>query len=302
MHTSWEDAQTFLAVAEAQSFSAGAKHLGLGQPTLSRRIAGLEKRLGVQLFTRGKQGAALTEAGSRLLAAAEQMDRWAAEFERLAHGAEERPEGTVRIAAPPGFAVDLLAPFATEVRRAYPGIRLEVRAGIEHLDLTRGGADLAVRTRPPNEPELMTLAHQSVPIGIFASRDYKMALKQRLDEESRQQIELADIDWVTWSAPYEQVAPRPMLERAISDFEPAFASDDYLVLRSAVAAGLGAMPLDRTQFPGAQSVDLVELELGFDLPKNEFHIVCAKSMRFVPRVRVVADLLIRKLATALEAA
>lgn len=295
MDTSWEDAQTFLAIAEAGSFSGGAKRLGLGQPTLSRRIAGMEERLGTQLFTRGKRGAALTEAGARLLPAAEQMARWATEFDRLARGSEERPAGTVRIAAPPGISVDLLAPFASQVGEAYPEIHLEIRAGIEHLDLTRGGADLALRTRPPNEPELMTLAQQSVPIGIFATPQYKARLEARLAEANKP-IELADIDWVTWSAPMEHVAPRPMLARAIPDFQPIFASDDYLVLRAAVVSGLGAMPLDRVQIPGTPSVGLVEIDLGFELPENAFYLVCAKSMRFVPRVRVVADLLIERLS------
>ena len=66
MHTSWEDAETFLAVAEHDSFSAAAAMLGVGQPTISRRIANLESRLGCQLFTRSKLGSQLTEAGSRL--------------------------------------------------------------------------------------------------------------------------------------------------------------------------------------------------------------------------------------------
>lgn len=38
----WEDIRLFVAVAELGSFSAAARHLGLGQPTLSRRIAELE--------------------------------------------------------------------------------------------------------------------------------------------------------------------------------------------------------------------------------------------------------------------
>ena len=76
MDISWEDAQSFLAVAEQRSFSAAARHLQLGQPTISRRIADLEQRLGSRLFRRGKQGAVLTDSGARLLPAAEQMARW----------------------------------------------------------------------------------------------------------------------------------------------------------------------------------------------------------------------------------
>lgn len=105
MHTSREDAQSFLAVAEHDSFSAAAGLLGVGQPTISRRIASLEERLGCQLFIRNKLGAQLKEAGAKFLPAAEQMARWAGEFRQLAEGAETEPTGTIRIVAPPGLAV-----------------------------------------------------------------------------------------------------------------------------------------------------------------------------------------------------
>jgi DNA-binding transcriptional LysR family regulator len=315
MDISWEDARTFLAIAEGGSISAGALRMGLGQPTVSRRVAQIEARLGCALFTRGKQGVSLTEAGARLRPAAEQMARWATEFERLASSAEERPAGVVRVAAPPGIPVDLLAPLAARITEQHPEIRREVLASVDHVDLTRGGADLAIRTRPPNEPELMTLASGTSSIGVFASRDYVERkvehMKARMGHTSGDPpppFTLQDLDWVTWSPPYEHVPPRPMLERAISNFEPAFSSDSYLVLRSAVSAGLGAMILDRRGATAGARIgaagELVEIPLEFTLPPNEFHLVCAKSMQFVPRVRAVAARLIEAVSeaeTALDA-
>jgi DNA-binding transcriptional LysR family regulator len=296
MHITWEDAQTFLAIAEERSFSAGARRLGVGQPAVSRRVAHLEKRLACQLISRGKQGADLTDAGARLLPAAEQMARWASEFERLAQGAEENPAGVVRIAAPPGIAVDILAPLAATARERLPDIRLEVLASVEHVDLSRGSADLAIRTRPPNEPELMTLISATTEIGVLASAEYAARLSARLEGADHMgQPTLADIDWITWAFPFEHVEPRPMLERAIPNFRPAFSSDNFLVLQSAVVAGLGAMILDRHTRPGTPSAELVEIDLGFQLPASEFHLVCAKSMQYVPRVRVVADLIVEEL-------
>lgn len=298
MHTSWEDAQTFLAVAEGRSFSAAAGLLGVGQPTISRRVASLESRLGCQLFTRGKQGTALTEAGARLLPAAEQMARWAGEFGRLAQGAEENPAGTVRIAAPPGLAVEVLAPLAAIARERLPQIRLEVLASVDYIDLSRGGADLAIRTRESHEPELATIHSASLEIGVFAAAEYKIRLNKKLRPRGpgEASYQIQDLDWITWSFPHEEVAPRPMLERAIPDFRPAFASDNYLVLKSALAAGLGVMVLEKRSLAyAAPSVELVEIDLGFSLPPSTYYLVCAKSMRYVPRVRAVADLLIEQL-------
>ena len=287
MHISWEDAQTFLSVAEQGSFSAAARELGLGQPTISRRIANLEERIGCQLFWRGKRGAELSEEGARLLPAAEQMARWAGEFGRLARGADESLAGTVRIAAPPGIAVELLAPFALLAAEQFPGLRLEVLASIEHLDLSRGVADLALRTREPHEPELTSLHRIELEMGVFAAPVYAARCGTA--------VAAAELDWITWAFPYEHVAPRPLLERIVPNFQPAFASDSYLVQKSAARAGVGAMILEKTRHPLAGDDDLVELPVDLSLSPGSMHLVCAKSMQYVARVRAISDLLIEQL-------
>jgi DNA-binding transcriptional LysR family regulator len=286
MKLSWEDAQTFLAVVEQQSFSAAARVLGLGQPTISRRIQSLEQQLSLQLFVRGKHGAIPTESALQLLPAAAQMARWAAELDRAAMGMENAAAGTVTIAAPPGIAVELLAPFAGWLKHQAPLLRLNILSAVEHMDLTRGEADLAVRTRAPAEPELVTLHREASVVRVYASAAYS----QRI----RQPCHWADLDWVTWSGRYRHVAPRPMLERLIPGFEPAFGADDYLVQKAATVAGLGAMVMGIV--PDQARLGLVQIDVGVDLPDSEFFIVCAKSMQQVPRVVAVVGYLIDCLA------
>jgi DNA-binding transcriptional LysR family regulator len=199
MDITWDAAQSFLAIAEGGSMSAGAERLGPGQPTVSRRIALLEARLECALFTRGRQDVSLPEAGTRLRPAAEQMARWPAEFERLAQGTESEATGIVRVAARSGAGVDLLAPLAGELAETHPALRLEVLASIQFLDLARGDADLALRTRPTREPELITLASGARPIGVFVSPRYLGRLHAKL--QGKMPRTLADLDWVTWGAP-----------------------------------------------------------------------------------------------------
>jgi DNA-binding transcriptional LysR family regulator len=62
---------TLRAVVEEGSFSAAAGRLGLTQPAVSRHVALLERRLGVQLVRRTKRGATPTEAGRLLTEHAE---------------------------------------------------------------------------------------------------------------------------------------------------------------------------------------------------------------------------------------
>ena len=77
----------------------------------------------------------------------------------------------------------------------------------------------------------------------------------------------------------------------IPGFRPAFASNDYVVQERAVAEGLGAMISTVTRHADAPYAPLVELPVDIPLPKGELHIVCAKTMRAVPRVESVLTLL-----------
>jgi DNA-binding transcriptional LysR family regulator len=72
----------FVAVAEEGSIRAAAHRLHLTQPPLSRHMRALEKRLGVQLFTRTPRGVLLTPAGEVLLVEARDT------LSRLGHSLE----------------------------------------------------------------------------------------------------------------------------------------------------------------------------------------------------------------------
>ena len=63
----FEDLRVLLAVAEHGSFGRAADALGLAQPSVSKRIAVLERRVGRPLFSRTTRGATLTPAGERLV-------------------------------------------------------------------------------------------------------------------------------------------------------------------------------------------------------------------------------------------
>src|SRR6478672_485508 len=134
MHIPWEDAQLFLAVAEGGSFSAAARTLRVAQPTVSRRLSDLESRLGEPLFVRGVEGSALTAFGERLVEPARRMAEWAGELDRATEARKPKPEGIVRITAPPGVTVDFVVPFAAWMRTRLPGVRLEVLSTVRYLD------------------------------------------------------------------------------------------------------------------------------------------------------------------------
>lgn len=285
----WDDVAYFLAVAEAGSFSSAARRLRVGQATVSRRIAQLEALVGAPLFRRGVDGVTLTAAADRLLPAARRMAESAGELTRLVAAGESQPTGRVRIAAPPGIAVDLLAPFARHVRKVHPALRLEVLSGIGYVDLVRHDADLALRARKPTEDALTWIGELQVPAVAMATK----ALIRRLPANPT----VKDVDWITWAPPYENLPPRPQLERLIPGFEPVFTSDSYLVQWAAAEAGIGAMFMDPRRHRFARRSPLTPLPMKFDYVGRTY-LVAAKTMLIVPRVRAVVDLLVEEFEKA----
>lgn len=287
MHIPWDDLHVFLAVAEAGSLSAAARRLRMTQPTVSRRVAELEATVGEPLFVRAVDGASLTSFGERLLEPAKRMAEWAAEVERAAEHAETAPSGVVRVAAPPGIAFELLAPFAVWLRERLPEVRLEVLAGVQYLDLSRRDADLAIRMAAPVQRDLVTLASVEVEVAAFAAESYARTLPRKYG--------FSDVAWIGWAAPFDHLSPNPELAARIPGWTPAFASDDYLVQLRAAEAGMGAMFLGRARHRFSMKTSLVELALDVGDLRRSIHLVCAKSALAIPRVRAVADLLAAEL-------
>jgi DNA-binding transcriptional LysR family regulator len=283
MDISWEDWRLFLNVAEAGSFSAAARRLRVGQPTLSRRIGLLEEQLDGALFVRRPDGVALTALAERLLPTARRMAEWASDAQRLVAGGERRPEGRVRIAAPPGVAFDFLAPLAAKLRGTAPGLRLEVLADVDYVSLSRGDADLAIRSRAPSEHDLVGLAAVEVPAAVFVSRAYAAKLPRKYG--------LGDLDWIAWAPPFDETPPNPQLRAVLGEgFRPVFTSNDYLVQIAAVEAGVGAMVFARRFHRLSRVGQFVELDIDLGpAARTTFHLVVAKRMIDVPRIRAVAD-------------
>ncbi|MEU3415069.1 LysR family transcriptional regulator [Streptomyces sp. NPDC006658] len=112
--------RTFLAVADAGQFQGAAAELSLTQQAVSKRVAALERSLGVRLFTRTPRGAELTIDGQAFLPHARELLRVA-----------ERAVTSVRTGRRP-LRVDVIASrgaasgLMRDFHRAHPEIELDV--------------------------------------------------------------------------------------------------------------------------------------------------------------------------------
>lgn len=168
----WTQARGFLATAEHGSLSAGARALGLTQPTLGRQVAALEAALGVVLFERVGRTLVLTPAGQEMLTHVRNMGAAADALAIAAAGRADSIEGRVSITASDAMSAYWLPAVLVDLRKAAPGIIIDVLASNTVRDLQRREADIAIRHVAPKEPELIARRLRDVPAYLYASRDY----------------------------------------------------------------------------------------------------------------------------------
>jgi len=82
----WDDLRFLLSLSRHGTLTAAAADLGVTQPTVGRRLAGLERRLGSKLFRSAPQGAELTSAGEMLVGRAQRMEAEALEAKGIPVG------------------------------------------------------------------------------------------------------------------------------------------------------------------------------------------------------------------------
>jgi len=138
--------ETFVRVVETGSFSAAARDLQLGQPAVSKLIAGLEERLNVRLLVRSTRKLQPTEAGQAFYERARRVLADADEAETAARGLGSGLEGRLRLCAPVTFARLHLAPRLGEFMATHPKLQLDVVMDDRYVDLLEQNIDVGLRT------------------------------------------------------------------------------------------------------------------------------------------------------------
>jgi DNA-binding transcriptional LysR family regulator len=134
----------FVRTVESGSFSKAAREFGLSQPSVSRSIAALERRLGVKLLIRTTRQVSATDAGEALLARARDALLAIDEAESAARGADHL-SGVLRVALPPEYGVRRVVPLLPAFFARHPLLKIDLMMSDRFENLIAEGADLALR-------------------------------------------------------------------------------------------------------------------------------------------------------------
>lgn len=152
------DLQAFMAVLELGSFHEAARSLNMSQPTLSRRIKGLEERLKAPLIERSTRHVAPTRAGRALLPL---VRRLIDEFEEAVLSVSDlggRHAGQITIASVPTAAFYFLPRVVQAFNALYPAIRFRIfdLSAEEGLDsVANGEVEFGINITGATRPDLV---------------------------------------------------------------------------------------------------------------------------------------------------
>lgn len=172
-----EQLETFVAVSRARSFSRAAMLLDLAQPTLSGRIATLERELGAELFHRRGHTLELTDAGRALAPYAERMLALRLEGQQAARRAARGDLGQLTLGANPTcsqyVAPRLVERYVTEHPRDSVRVDTQLSPGLMEA-LLDGVIELALCALARADPRAEVLWTYSAPLHLVAAATHPL--------------------------------------------------------------------------------------------------------------------------------
>ncbi|MFY0679370.1 MAG: LysR family transcriptional regulator [Thalassovita sp.] len=242
----WDDLRLFLSVADEGGLIGAATVTGVSSPTLSRRMRHLEDQLGVRLFERSQAGYEVTSHGRELLSRVREMAGQSQSIHAWLSHLDQRP--VVRVTS--GFWTSVfLAQNLREIAPAATDPRIELRSGAAFLNLSRREADIAVRNKRPEQPELTCKRIGQVRFAIYGAAAYVAA-----HPEAQSEARYDRCDWVVPSVAGGTGSSSFWLRQRIGDTAALTCDSPHAMLEAVGAAhGLCVLPC----FIGARDPRLV---------------------------------------------
>jgi len=275
----WDDFRFFLALVRYGSVRGAAAALKVNHTTVSRRIRGLERRLGSRLVHRTPDGYALTNDGEVIFASGESIERELESAAQRVQGSDDSVSGKVRITMT-DLLLQMTGPALQSLMEVHAGLQLEISVSTQLTDLARRDADIALRLSSQPPDDLVGRKLGRMPAAIYAAR------KLGLDADS---VDLRTLPWVRWQEPWKQQRLETWPDEHYPEAKVAARVDSYTTIEQLVVLGVGIAIL--TPWSADDRGDLVQLsgtidELGMDL-----WLLMHPDLRGVRRVKAVNDAL-----------
>ncbi|MBK8691057.1 MAG: LysR family transcriptional regulator [Deltaproteobacteria bacterium] len=276
---------TFVRTVEARSISRAARELGVPRPTVGRRLARLEEKLGVRLLRRTTRTMVLTDAGEALYQRARGVIAAVREAEQSVRRSDDAVRGTLRVSAPPMNLLHFGAMISDFIGR-YPDVRLELDLTTRHVDLAAGSYDVAIRAAAQLPPGLIAR-------NLMRSRLVAVASPEYLARHGtpRRVTEIAKHACLVGFAQGEHPSTHwPLVRGGQVRVEALMATNDLGVLLTAALGGRGVallpLPLVYDDVAAGKLVAVLPERLGGE---TQLAVVYPEREFVAPAVRAFVD-------------
>jgi DNA-binding transcriptional LysR family regulator len=240
----FDDLMALVAVVEAGGFNAASSRFDIPVSRLSRRVAALEKKMGVSLLMRTARRFKVTEIGQRTY---EHGLAIRAEMQNTMAGARaslDEPGGHLRISCPMALGTSIVGPLAIEFMTRHPRVSITLESTDGQLVAFSDPVDLMIQ--PSKEPlrDSSLVARKLVEARYLLVAAPAVAAALHAVSEAPDWPTIPAIGW-TFFAPQ---AGRWQLQHADGaeleiPVQTRFTSDNLLLVRQAALAGMGVAQL-----------------------------------------------------------
>lgn len=275
--------RAFHAVAAHGGFTAAARVLNVGQPTLTIQVKDLEESYGVELLIRKSRRVELTEAGAALFDITRGIMKFCDEAHDLlsTHGSSKK--GQLRLATVgPFHATEILAAF----KRNHPGIGISTLLGNSQRTLAHiinFEAEVAILAHVPEDPRVNMVPYRTHRVVVFVNRDHPW-----FNRKSVRMRDLADQPFVlrergsTTRRAFEAAMKEEGLE-----ITPVFEIESREGVWKAVEQGLGISVVADFEF--VSHPNLRALEIKDRIITTKYSIAYHKERAHSPIIKAFLD-------------
>lgn len=286
MRNDLNDLVYFAEVVNHGGFAAAGRALREPKSKLSRRVAGLEARLGVRLIERSSRRFRVTDVGQSFYERCKAMVNEAERAEALVAEAQSEPYGLIRMSCPTGL-VEPISVLVMQFLERHPKVRLQLVAIDRPVDLIEERIDVALRVRTTLDGDA-SLTMRSLGNSVRILVAGPQIASRLADVEGLASVptlattdDQSEVDWYL-----ETDDGRTHVLR----HAPRMGCSDFAAVRAAAIAGLGVALLpDHTCRQALEGGKLVRVLPAWRGVRGLVHLVFTTRRGLPPAVRKFID-------------
>jgi len=290
-----------VAIEDSGQISAAAEVLNISQPAASRMLSEMESITKTSLYERVARGVVLTTFGAALARRARKILLELREASREIGELKSGKGGSVFIGSVTAPAMSLVVPAINKVRKAYPGIEINIQVETSNVlarELLAARHDFIIGRIPDDlNPRLFEVTEIGIERACLIVRDRHPLMKQKVSSLS----DVRDYDWVFQP-------PGTLLRRTIEDvflsrgvaLPENIVNTSSLLLTCAIICetdAIAPVAVDVAQFLASQSSnasDVRMLPIDFDINVKPYSMITARERALPPSARLLYDIILEE--------